>query len=120
MPAMWDTFKTGNGPSLHQQPPQELKNRPFLRQNRSSSSGLPQSRSTSSAHSNQTANSNKSRDDITKAKPIFTTSSKTDSTDLAFKTVLSDTRFAVARQSEHQTSRVHHVFPLSSDLTISE
>ncbi|KAF0634802.1 hypothetical protein FPSE5266_01486 [Fusarium pseudograminearum] len=61
---MWDTFKTGNGPSLHQQPPQELKNRPFLRQNRSSSSGLPQSRSTSSAHSNQTANSNKSRDDI--------------------------------------------------------
>lgn len=45
----------------------------------------------------------------TKTKPIFTKISKTDSTDLAFKTVLSDTRFAVVRQSEHQTSRVHHV-----------
>jgi hypothetical protein len=64
MPAMWDTFKTGTGPGLHQLPPQELKNRPFLRQNRSSSSGLPQSRSTTSAHSNQTTTSSKSRDDI--------------------------------------------------------
>ncbi|GKT98363.1 hypothetical protein FLAG1_00474 [Fusarium langsethiae] len=64
MPAMWDTFKTGTGPGVHQLPPQELKNRPFLRQSRNSSSGLPQSRSTTSVHSNQTASSTKSRDDI--------------------------------------------------------
>ncbi|KAJ4003432.1 hypothetical protein NW752_011883 [Fusarium irregulare] len=65
MPAMWDSFKTGTGPSLHQLPPQELKNRPFLRQTQSSSSnGLPQSRSATSAHSNRTVTSNKSRDDV--------------------------------------------------------
>ncbi|RGP66511.1 hypothetical protein FLONG3_8821 [Fusarium longipes] len=61
---MWDSFKTGTGPSLHQLPPQELKNRPFLRQTQGSSNVLPQSRSITSAHSNRTATSNQSRDDI--------------------------------------------------------
>ncbi|SCO79733.1 uncharacterized protein FRV6_03946 [Fusarium oxysporum] len=64
MPAMWDSFKTGTGPSIHQQPPRELKNRPFLRQTQSSSSSqaLPQNRSTTSVNSSNGRNSNKSRD----------------------------------------------------------
>ncbi|KAF9769419.1 hypothetical protein IL306_013178 [Fusarium sp. DS 682] len=64
MPAMWDSFKTGTGPSIHQQPPQELKNRPFLRQTQSSNSSqaLPQNRSTTSVNSSNGRNSNKSRD----------------------------------------------------------
>ncbi|KAJ4126883.1 hypothetical protein NW765_002672 [Fusarium oxysporum] len=61
---MWDSFKTGTGPSIHQQPPRELKNRPFLRQTQSSSSSqaLPQNRSTTSVNSSNGRNSNKSRD----------------------------------------------------------
>ncbi|KAF4456819.1 hypothetical protein F53441_1116 [Fusarium austroafricanum] len=62
---MWESFKTGTGPSIHQQPPPELKNRPFLRQTQSSSSNsshaLPQSRSTTSVSSSN-SRSNKSRD----------------------------------------------------------
>ncbi|KAF5619251.1 hypothetical protein F25303_12842 [Fusarium sp. NRRL 25303] len=61
---MWDSFKTGTGPSIHRQPPRELKNRPFLRQTQSSSSSqaLPQNRSTTSVNSSNGRNSNKSRD----------------------------------------------------------
>ncbi|KAM0564189.1 hypothetical protein ACHAPJ_000398 [Fusarium lateritium] len=65
MPAMWDSFKTGTGPSVHQQlPPRELKNRPFLRQNQSQTQTqtLPQNRSTTSVNSSVSSIRNKSRD----------------------------------------------------------
>ncbi|KIL95169.1 hypothetical protein FAVG1_02101 [Fusarium avenaceum] len=68
---MWDSFKTGSGPSIHQLPPRELKNRPFLQtqlknQNQNQHQGpmhtqaLPQNRSTTSVNSFRS--SNKSRD----------------------------------------------------------
>jgi hypothetical protein len=69
MPAMWDSFKTGTGPSIHQLPPRELKNRPFLQtqpKNQNQNQGpmhtqaLPQNRSTTSVNSFRS--SNKSRD----------------------------------------------------------
>ncbi|KAJ4272004.1 hypothetical protein NW762_000714 [Fusarium torreyae] len=62
---MWDSFKTGTGPNIHQQlPPRELKNRPFLRQNQSQTQTqpLPQNRSTTSINSSVSSIRNKSRD----------------------------------------------------------
>ncbi|KAM0442613.1 hypothetical protein ACHAQK_004309 [Fusarium lateritium] len=64
---MWDSFKTGSGPSIHQLPPRELKNRPFLQtqtqpqtQGPMHTQALPQNRSTTSVNSFRS--SNKSRD----------------------------------------------------------
>ncbi|KAF4995974.1 hypothetical protein FGRMN_4778, partial [Fusarium graminum] len=68
---MWDSFKTGTGPSTHQLPPRELKNRPFLqtqtqcstqmpKQQQTQAQALPQNRSTTSVNSFRS--SNKSRD----------------------------------------------------------
>ncbi|KAF5671735.1 hypothetical protein FHETE_3948 [Fusarium heterosporum] len=68
---MWDSFKTGTGPSIHQLPPRELKNRPFLqtqtqgstqmpKQQQTQAQALPQNRSTTSVNSFRS--SNKSRD----------------------------------------------------------
>ncbi|KAF5018405.1 hypothetical protein F66182_9612 [Fusarium sp. NRRL 66182] len=57
---MWDSFKNATGPSTHQQPPQELKNRPFLRTQNRSQQTLQSNQSTSSV--NSSIRHNKSRD----------------------------------------------------------